>query len=92
MKAQIKGTTVTQTLPPDPTGQSKQCDADQSLMDRTENEPDSGPPNGYSDHAPLIGYLPGREPGARRGRRPIGGRCPRPGSSLSYCCVAKMGG
>ncbi|MBF8184633.1 endonuclease/exonuclease/phosphatase family protein [Nonomuraea sp. K274] len=35
------------------------CDADQSLMDRTANEPDSGPPNGYSDHAPLIGYLPG---------------------------------
>ncbi|MEO3890568.1 hypothetical protein [Nonomuraea sp. B5E05] len=35
------------------------CDADQSLMDRTANEPDSGPANGYSDHAPLIGYLPG---------------------------------
>ncbi|MEU8402136.1 hypothetical protein AB0C28_43720 [Nonomuraea sp. NPDC048892] len=107
VKAQITDTTVTQTLPSDPTGQSKQtlptlcvrtdtwagtrictthvladpadprraqqvkniktgtsrrftwCDADQSLMDRTENEPDSGPPNGYSDHAPLIGYLPG---------------------------------
>ncbi|MFD9942606.1 endonuclease/exonuclease/phosphatase family protein [Nonomuraea sp. NPDC059023] len=32
------------------------CDSDQSLMDRTPNVKDVSP-NGYSDHAPLIGYL-----------------------------------
>ncbi|NBE93200.1 endonuclease/exonuclease/phosphatase family protein [Nonomuraea sp. KC401] len=36
------------------------CDADQSLMDTTANEADSGRPSGYSDHAPLIGYLPAK--------------------------------
>lgn len=33
------------------------CDADQSRMDTTPNVPQGGPPNGWSDHAPLIGYL-----------------------------------
>ncbi|MFD2122987.1 hypothetical protein ACFSNO_31735, partial [Streptomyces cirratus] len=33
------------------------CDVDRSRMDTTENRPDSGPPDGYSDHAPIIGYL-----------------------------------
>ncbi|WP_330261034.1 FG-GAP-like repeat-containing protein [Streptomyces sp. NBC_00539] len=33
------------------------CDVDRSLMDTTENRSNSGPPNGYSDHAPVIGHL-----------------------------------
>ncbi len=33
------------------------CEVDRTRMDTTENAPDSGPPNGYSDHAPIIGYL-----------------------------------
>ncbi|WP_372409501.1 FG-GAP-like repeat-containing protein [Streptomyces luteireticuli] len=34
-------------------------DIDKSRMDTTPNEPDSGEPNGYSDHAPIIVYLRG---------------------------------
>lgn len=30
------------------------CDSRTELMDQTANEPDSGPPSGYSDHAPLL--------------------------------------
>lgn len=33
------------------------CDSRTDLMDTTENEPDSGPPSGYSDHAPLLGTV-----------------------------------
>lgn len=33
------------------------CDVDPSRMDTTENRPSSGPPDGYSDHAPIIGNL-----------------------------------
>ncbi|MFJ3205943.1 FG-GAP-like repeat-containing protein [Streptomyces sp. NPDC086989] len=33
------------------------CDVDRFRMDTTENRPDSGPPDGYSDHAPIIGSL-----------------------------------
>ncbi|MFI1204620.1 FG-GAP-like repeat-containing protein [Streptomyces sp. BHT-5-2] len=34
-------------------------DIDKSRMDTSPNEPDSGEPNGYSDHAPIIVYLRG---------------------------------
>lgn len=33
------------------------CDSLQELMDETANEPESGPPSGYSDHAPVIGSV-----------------------------------
>ena len=33
------------------------CDSDTDRMDTTENESDSGAPNGYSDHAPLTGTV-----------------------------------
>lgn len=33
------------------------CDSRTDLMDETANEADSGPPTGYSDHAPLIAKL-----------------------------------
>lgn len=35
------------------------CAVDTGRMDQTTNEPDSGEPNGYSDHAPIIGTLRG---------------------------------
>ncbi|MEU7191866.1 FG-GAP-like repeat-containing protein [Streptomyces sp. NPDC045369] len=35
------------------------CAIDTSRMDRSENEPTSGPPTGYSDHAPIFAQLPG---------------------------------
>lgn len=35
------------------------CAVDTSRMDTTENEPTSGVPNGYSDHAPIVGVLRG---------------------------------
>ncbi|WP_344019587.1 FG-GAP-like repeat-containing protein [Streptomyces luteireticuli] len=33
------------------------CEVDRTRMDTTENTPNSGPSNGYSDHAPIIGSL-----------------------------------
>ncbi|MFJ3773046.1 FG-GAP-like repeat-containing protein [Streptomyces sp. NPDC090075] len=35
------------------------CDVDTSRMDTTPNEADSGDPDGYSDHAPIIGTFRG---------------------------------
>ncbi|MDI6518044.1 FG-GAP-like repeat-containing protein [Streptomyces coelicoflavus] len=35
------------------------CAVDTSRMDQTPNEPTSGPPSGYSDHAPVIGTFRG---------------------------------
>ncbi|MFC8868873.1 FG-GAP-like repeat-containing protein [Streptomyces sp. NPDC057148] len=35
------------------------CAVDTSRMDRTPNEPTSGDPSGYSDHAPIIGVFRG---------------------------------
>ncbi|MEU6961401.1 FG-GAP-like repeat-containing protein [Streptomyces chrestomyceticus] len=35
------------------------CAIDTSRMDQSENEPTSGPPTGYSDHAPIFARLPG---------------------------------
>ncbi|MEV6110322.1 endonuclease/exonuclease/phosphatase family protein [Streptomyces sp. NPDC051940] len=35
------------------------CGADTSRMDTTANDPASGAPDGYSDHAPILGVVPG---------------------------------
>ncbi|MGX9923654.1 FG-GAP-like repeat-containing protein [Streptomyces sp. NPDC002248] len=35
------------------------CSVESALMDTTENESDSGDPNGFSDHAPVVGRLGG---------------------------------
>jgi endonuclease/exonuclease/phosphatase family metal-dependent hydrolase len=39
-------------------GAFSSCSIDRDRMDQTVNEPDSGPPDGYSDHAPIFAVLP----------------------------------